>query len=141
VTCLAEVDLKKAAQSETELSMALAEKYKDYKGVTSTWILFFARCLWRLDPNFFHSLLHDFNSFAKGYDYKQILARINCPILCIRGETNLGAVMSDDEIAWLKNHFTNVRSVQIQGVGHLLHLQDQGQTPVLTEMMAFLEHI
>ena len=132
------LDLKKAAQSETELSMALAEKYKDYQGVTSTWIMFFARCLWQLDPNFFNSLLYDFNSFTKGYDYKQILAKINCPILFIRGETTLGAVMSDDEIAWLKHHFTNVRLVQIQGVGHLLHLQDQGQTPVLTEMINFL---
>jgi hypothetical protein len=46
------LDLKKSPQSETELSMALAKKYKDYPGVTSTGIMFFARCLWQLDPNF-----------------------------------------------------------------------------------------
>jgi hypothetical protein len=34
-----------------------------------------------------------------------------------------------------------VRYAQINGVGHLLHLEDRGQTPVLTEMMAFLERI
>jgi len=135
------LDLKQSAQSETELSMALAEKYMDYPGVTSTWIIFFAKCLWQLDPNFFNSLLYDFISFTKGYDYKQILAKINCPILFIRGETSLGAVMTDDEISWLKDHHTGVRLAQVQGVGHLLHLQEHGQTPVITEMMAFLEHI
>jgi pimeloyl-ACP methyl ester carboxylesterase len=135
------LDLKKSAQSEKELSLALADRYKAYPGVTSTWILFFARCLWQLDPTYFNALLYDFNGFTMGYDYKQILAKIKCPILFIRGEVRLGAVMSDDEILWLKRNFSNVRYAQIKGVGHLLHLEDQGQTPVLTEMMAFLERI
>jgi len=135
------LDLKKSAQSEKELSLAWADRYKDYPGVTSTWILFFARCLWQLDPTYFNAMLYDFNGFSKGYDYKQILAKIKCPILFIRGEVRLGAVMSDDEISWLKQNFSNVHYAQIKGVGHLLHLEDQGQTPVLTEMMAFLERI
>ena len=135
------LDLKKSVQSERELSLALADKYKDYPGVTSAWILFFAGCLWQLDPTFFNTLLYDFDSFIKGYDYKAILARINCPVLFIRGEAKLGAVMTDGEVSWVKQNFSNVYYAQINGVGHLLHLQDQGQTPVLTEMMAFLERI
>jgi pimeloyl-ACP methyl ester carboxylesterase len=135
------LDLKKSAQSEKKLSLALADRYKDYPGVTSAWILFFAGCLWQLDPTYFNALLYDFDGFTKGYDYKQILAKIKCPILFIRGEVRLGAVMTDDEISWLKQNFSNVRYAQINGVGHLLHLEDQGQTPVLTEMMAFLERI
>ncbi len=135
------LNLKKSARSEKELSLALADRYKDYPGVTSTWILFFAGCLWQLDPTYFNALLYDFNGFTKGYDYKQILAKIKCPILFIRGEVRLGAVMTDDEIAWLKQNFSNVHYTQINGVGHLLHLEDQGQTPVLTAMMTFLERI
>jgi len=135
------LDLKRSVRSEQELYLALAEKYKDYPGVTSAWILFFAGCLWQLDPTFFNTLLYDFEGFTKGYDYKQSLTRINCPVLFIRGETKLGAVMTDDEISGLQQDFSNVNSAQINGVGHLLHLQDQGQTPVLTEMMTFLEHI
>jgi pimeloyl-ACP methyl ester carboxylesterase len=135
------LDLKKSAQSEKELSLALADRFKDYPGVTSTWILFFAGCLWQLDPTYFNALMYDFNGFTKGYDYKQILAKIKCPILFIRGEVRLGAMMTDDEIAWLKQNFSNVHYTQINGVGHLLHLEDQGQTPVLTAMMAFLERI
>ncbi len=135
------LSLKKSAQSEEELSLALAERYKDYPGVTSAWILFFAGCLWQLDPTYFNALLYDFNGFTNGYDYKQVLAKITCPILFIRGEVRLGAVMTDDEISWLKQNFSNVHYAQIKGVGHLLHLEDQGQTPVLTEMMAFLERI
>jgi len=135
------LDLKKSAHSEQELSLVLADKYKDYPGVTSQWILFFAGCLWQLDPTYFNALLYDFDGFTKGYDYKQILATITSPILFIRGEANLGAVMTDVEISWLKQNFSNVRYAQIHRVGHLLHLEDQGQTPVLTEMMAFLERI
>jgi pimeloyl-ACP methyl ester carboxylesterase len=135
------LDLKKSAQSEQELSLAWADKYTNYPGVTSQWILFFAKCLWQLDATFFDALLYDFDGFTKGYDYKQILAKINCPVLFIRGEAKLGAVMADDEISWLEQNCSNTKCVQINGVGHLLHLQDQGQTPVLREMKTFLERI
>lgn len=133
--------LKKSAQSEQALSLALAEAYKDYPGITSGWILFFAGCLWQLDPTFFNVLLHDFESFTKGYDYKQILAKIDCPVLFLRGEPKLGAVMTDDELSWLRQNFSNVQFALIDAVGHLLHLQDQGQTPVLNAMTAFLDRI
>ena len=135
------LELKRSAQSEQELSLALANSYKDYPGVTSQWLLFFARCLWQLDPTYFDALLYDFDGFTKGYDYKKLLAMIKCPVMFIRGETKLGAVMTDEDISWLQQNFNNVSYARISGVGHLLHLQDQGQTPVLTEMMKFLERI
>ena len=135
------LDLKKSAQSEQELSLALADAYKDYPGVTSAWILFFAGCLWQLDPTYFNALLHDFDGFTEGYDYQSILTKIACPVLFLRGETKLGAVMTDDEISWLQQNCGNVQCARIDGVGHLLHLQDEGQTPVLTAMRTFLEHV
>lgn len=49
--------------------------------------------------------------------------------------------MTEDEILWLKQNFSNVRYGQINGVGHLLHLEDKGKNLVLKEMMAFLERI
>lgn len=131
--------LKKSAKSEQELSLALADAYKDYPGVTSGWILFFAGCLWQLDPTFFNSLLDDFEGFTRGYEYKRVFAQIGCPVLILRGEPGLGAVMTDDEISWLRQNFDNVKYVPIDGVGHLLHLEDRGQTPVLAAMTAFLE--
>ena len=133
--------LKKSAQSEQALSLALAEAYKDYPGITSGWILFFAGCLWQLDPTFFNVLLHDFENFTKGYDYKQILAKIDCPVLFLRGEPKLGAVMTDEEISWLRQNFSNVQFALIDGVGHLLHLSDHGQSPILNAMTAFLDRI
>ena len=135
------LDLKDSAQSETELALALADNYWTYPGVTGPWIQFFAGCLWRLDPTFFDTLLYDVDAFITGYDPKQILAGLHCPILFIRGEARLGAAMTDEEIAWLKQNCSNVDCAQISGVGHLLHLQEQGQTPVLTEMMTFLGRI
>lgn len=135
------LDLKKSASSEQELSLALADRYKDYPGVTSQWILFFAGCLWALDPTYFDALLYDFDGFSREYGAEEIMAKIKCPVLFIRGETKLGAVMSDGEISWLKLNFSNVNYVQIDGVGHLLHLEDRGQAQVLNEMMAFLKRI
>ncbi len=133
--------LKEAAQSEGELLLALSNEYRDYPGVTSQWLTFFAGCLWQLDPAFFDSLLYDFEGFVRGYDYKGIFRRLHCQVLVLRGETRLGAVMTDDEIEWLRKNFSNVTCVGIGGVGHLLHLQDQGQLPVQKEMMAFLKRI
>jgi pimeloyl-ACP methyl ester carboxylesterase len=49
--------------------------------------------------------------------------------------------MTDDDIAWLQRHCGNAQCVSITGVGHLLHLEDPGQTPVLTAMLAFLDRI
>lgn len=131
--------LKRSAQSESELALALADAYKDYPGVTSGWILFFARCLWLLDPTFFNNLLHDFDGFIAGYAGKQILATIDRPVLFLRGETRLGAVMTDEDICWLQKNCSNAECKLIEGVGHLLHLEDRGQTPVLAAMVAFLE--
>lgn len=130
--------LKKQAQSEQELVLLLAQESKGYAGVTSSWLLFFARCLWELDPTFFNVMLRDFDDFAAGYDGQQLLGDVSCPVLCLRGEPRLGAVMTDAEISSLQQTCQNVRCVQIGGVGHLLHLESQGQMPVLSAIIDFL---
>ncbi|UFS71240.1 alpha/beta hydrolase [Geomonas sp. RF6] len=134
------LELKRLAQTEQDLALALADKFREYP-VTSQWTLYFARCLWQLDPTYFDVLLYDFDRFAKGYEYKELIANIKCPMLFMRGDTKLGAVMTDQEISWLKENCSNASFAQIKGVGHLLHMQDEGQSQVLTEMMTFLERI
>jgi len=103
--------------------------------------LFFAKCLWQLDSTFFNALLRGFDDFAGGYDGRQLLAKISCPVLCLRGETKLGAVMTDEEVSWLQQSCPKVQCVQIGRVGHLLHLESQGQMPVLSTMIDFLAGI
>jgi len=132
------LELKKRAQTEQELALLLAQAFKGYPGVTSSWLLYFAKCLWQLDPTFFNAMLRDFDGFAAGYNGQQLLQEISCPVLCLRGEPRLGAVMTDAEISWIQQTCHNVRCVQIGGVGHLLHLESQGQIPVLTAIMDFL---
>lgn len=134
------LELKKTARSEEELGLLLAAEYSD-AGVTSSWILFFAECLWRLDPTYFDALLNDFDDFAAGYDYRAILSTVGCPVLFIKGEKSLGAVMTDDEVAIIRSRFGPSGCVEIQGVGHLLHLQEQGQAPVLRAISEFLAPI
>lgn len=131
---------KRSAQSEQDLCLALAEAYGDVPGVTSSWLLFFATCLWQLDPTFFDPLLHDFDGFAEGFDCEAILKAVTSPTLFLSGEPRLGAVMTDGEMAWLRG-FPHVSCARIDGVGHLLHLENAGQAPVLTQMLAFLDRI
>lgn len=134
------LDLKKRATSELDLGLRLSASYKDI-AATSAWLSFFARCLRQLDPTFFDTLLNHFESFIEGYDYHVIFRNITCPALILRGELSLGAVMTDDEIRWLRTNCANVKCALIDGVGHLLHLEDHGQAPVLREMMTFLDQI
>jgi pimeloyl-ACP methyl ester carboxylesterase len=131
--------LKKSAQSRDELSLALAGEFGNYPGVTSQWLMFFAECLLLIDPTFFNQLLYDFEDFTRGYEYKEILNQIKCPIMFIRGETKLGAIMTDDEINWLRGNFKNIICVEISGVGHLLHMQEEGALPIKKEIMNFLK--
>jgi pimeloyl-ACP methyl ester carboxylesterase len=133
--------LKKRVQSEHELAVLLAKEYAGYPGATSTWLLYFARCLWQLDPTFFNAMLRDFDEFAVGCDGKQLLESLACPVLCLHGESRLGAVMTEGEISWLQKTCRNVKCVQIGGVGHLLHLESQAQKPVLTAMLNFLTEL
>lgn len=131
--------LKESVQSRDELSLALAKEFGNYPGVTSQWLMFFAECLLLLDPTFFNQLLYHFEDFTRGYDYNAILNQVKCPIMFIRGETKLGAIMTDDEINWLRGNFKNITCVDIPGVGHLLHMQEQGALPIKNEIMNFLK--
>ena len=49
--------------------------------------------------------------------------------------------MTNDELSWLEQNYKNVKCRVFEGLGHLLHLEDHGQAPVLAEMMGFLETI
>jgi pimeloyl-ACP methyl ester carboxylesterase len=132
------LELKRKAQSEQELVLLLAEAFEGYPGVTSPWLLYFGKCLWQFDPTFFNGMLSDFDGFVAGYNGQELLKEISCPVLFLRGEPRLGAVMTDEEISWIQQTCPHVRSVQIGGVGHLLHLESQGQMPVLSAIMDFL---
>jgi pimeloyl-ACP methyl ester carboxylesterase len=135
------LELKRQAQSEQELVLLLAEAFKGYPAVTSSWLLYFGRCLWQLDPTFFNGMLGDFGGFVAGYNGQQLLQEISCRVLCLRGEPRLGAVMTNEETSWIQQTCQHVRCVQIGGVGHLLHLESQGQMPVLTAIMDFLAEL
>jgi pimeloyl-ACP methyl ester carboxylesterase len=130
---------KQNSRTEPELALALADTFQGYPGVTSPWILFFANCLWRLDPTYFDHLLKDFDSFVYGYAPWVTLRQFNRPALFLRGENRLGAVMTDEEVAKALQICSKARYKEIVGVGHLLHLQDVGQDPVLAALNDFLD--
>jgi pimeloyl-ACP methyl ester carboxylesterase len=135
------LSLKRAATSAQDLALMLAEAHRDYPRLTSQWVLFFADCLWQLDPTFFDPLLSDFDGFVRGYDPERILLQLKCPMLFLHGEPRLQAVATAKETAWLRRNVPTARCALIEGVGHLLHLEDHGQAQVLVEMIGFLEKL
>jgi pimeloyl-ACP methyl ester carboxylesterase len=44
-------------------------------------------------------------------------------------------------LEWPLRNYRNARIADIDGVGHLLHLESPGQAPVLSAMLAFLDRI
>ncbi len=65
------------------------------------------------------------------------MIRVISPLF-ITGDPALGSVMSEDEVSYLSQDMKNAKISRIEGVGHLLHLQDLGQKPVMDEAMSFL---
>ena len=70
----------------------------------------------QLDPTMIARLLSDqpHGDFA----FEQILSRISCPTLIIRGDPALGGVVRDSDVMLLQTLVPQSRTIQIPNVGH-----------------------
>ena len=58
------------------------------------------------------------NQTLKEYKPEQLLPQLVCPTLLVYGETRLGSVMNDSDVAFFKKHVPQGSSVQVKDVGH-----------------------
>ena len=69
------------------------------------------------------------------------LKKLTCPVLLLSGDLELGSVLSDGDVEMVLASLENGIHVRLDGVGHDLGLGNWEITPLLHNMMSFLEMI
>jgi pimeloyl-ACP methyl ester carboxylesterase len=69
--------------------------------------------------------------------WREVLARIVCPVLLITGDPQLGAVISPELAQQIAARYKNVSVIQIPGAGHSIHREQL--RPYLSAVAGFLK--
>jgi pimeloyl-ACP methyl ester carboxylesterase len=124
------------------LGMEPAVKYKDLPEMTSVDFREWARSLTLLDPGVVdchaegrrHELL-------EAFDFEALLRAVSCPVLLLQGETELGALMTANDVQFAMSVLPDAYHVKIGNVGHDLGLGSFQVTPLLRAAVNFLESL
>lgn len=81
-----------------------------------------------VDPEFVSLLIND--KFLDGLHLEQTLTKVLCPTLLLYGEFELGSIVPEAEVEFLKQHIPQITSVRIQGAGHSPHWEQTETTLV-----------
>jgi pimeloyl-ACP methyl ester carboxylesterase len=96
-----------------------------------------AKCLHALDPTAIQSTIE--GRTLADFDSDRVLARIQCPVLLLQANPELGGLMSDTAVKTIKNHVRAVEVVRFRLLGHALHLQRA--QPVIEAVQTFLNSL
>jgi pimeloyl-ACP methyl ester carboxylesterase len=91
--------------------------------------------IFRVAPEALDAALDD--RLVADFDVRGALARAECPVLVLRGDPERGAVLRDEEAAFVRAALPGAAVVGIPGAGHMLHAEQP--EPVLRHVDAFLE--
>jgi len=80
-----------------------------------------------------------FTAMAEGYDTEMLFPQINCSVLLLRGNPELGGTISVEELEKAKALIPNLTYVYFDSIGHALF--PRGPEPVLTPLTVFLESL
>ncbi len=89
-----------------------------------------------IDPGVLACLLND-QSFEH-YDWEQVLSRVACSTLLVRGDPSRGGLVRESDVALFTELVPHSTTVQIQNVGHSI-IWEQPGTQTLEHIMRFLE--
>jgi pimeloyl-ACP methyl ester carboxylesterase len=73
------------------------------------------------------------------YDGPGVLGRVDCPVLLLRGATNLGAHLSEIDASRAVSMLADGRQAEVGGVGHPMQIKSGGA--VMTAIRPFLNEI
>lgn len=59
------------------------------------------------------------------YKIKDLLPRINCPVLIIQGNPALGSLMRDEDVKKALRLMPQARHISLKRAGHYLQMQDK----------------
>ena len=85
-----------------------------------------AKMILNIDPESIAYILND--RFFENFNLDQVLPRVACPALLVRGEPALGGMVRDNDVALLKAHIPHITTIQVSGVGHAICWGPAGKT-------------
>jgi pimeloyl-ACP methyl ester carboxylesterase len=97
---------------------------------------FFASTMRRVDPRVLEPVVA--GNWLEGYDIDGMLDGIRCPMLLLQGEAVHGAMLTDADVARVREAVPDVTHVRIPA-GHMLHWQATQEVASLT--MGFVESL
>jgi pimeloyl-ACP methyl ester carboxylesterase len=103
----------------------------------ATSLRFSARCLQDLDAAVLSPLIE--GRWLEGYDVAAVFRAIRCPVLLMRADPAVGGMLSREEADDLTASVADCTSVDLPGVGHLLHWL--ATDTVLRYTVGFLESL
>lgn len=80
---------------------------------------FTARSLTLLDPRVLEPIVS--GGWLEGYDFREILSRVACPLLLLRADPELGGMLTAEDFHWCKRRLPNVTGVEFPKTPHLIH--------------------
>jgi pimeloyl-ACP methyl ester carboxylesterase len=80
---------------------------------------FMADCLKRVDPRVIEPIVE--GRWLEGYDPRQVLERIECPVLLMQADPAAGGMLSDADVELAKAIVRDLSCVRLAGAPHLLH--------------------
>ncbi|HEY7530033.1 MAG TPA: alpha/beta hydrolase [Gemmatimonadota bacterium] len=98
---------------------------------------YLASSVLRSDPAVLSQILS--GSALADYDPGALLADVACPTLLVQADPAVGGMLTDADVARARPHLAGATCARLDGVGHLLHLQDPA--PVGRALLWFLESL
>ena len=94
---------------------------REVMGEDSPWFAFQAEALNLLDPRTLTELLAGPEELLVGYEPNILLPAIECPVLLLQADPELGAVLTDDDVELGLRLIRRASHVRLDGVDHALH--------------------
>ncbi len=94
-------------------------------GEDNPYFQFMADCLSRLDPEVLTADIDHFNETYAGYKIDRLFSEIQCPVLILQSNPELGGLMRDEDVKKALSLLPKVYHVKLNNAGHGLHLQDK----------------
>jgi pimeloyl-ACP methyl ester carboxylesterase len=74
------------------------------------------RSLEGLDPDVIRAIIS--NKQMKGVNFTDLVRRVLCPVLLLRGKPTLGSALREQDVNFAMTHFPNIRMLEMETVGH-----------------------
>lgn len=97
-----------------------------------------AQRILNIDPESVAFILDD--RIFENFDLEQVLPRVTCPALLVRGEPELDGMVRDNDVALLEAYIPHIKTIQIKGGGHGIIWGPPGET-TLGDVTQFLNSL